>query len=222
MSSLLEVGNEGYLRVLDGRYLVEVLGVEENDVWVSFPGVDYPPEGVGAHLEFYSGSGYVMYHTQVKRGPKREGDGVVLERSETADERKHRTSWRVPTEFTVVIREIDRFKRYTAIVDNLSSGGALIRAFPEFPLRTRLELTMKLKDDTEHALESKVVFVQEASALRKGPSLEYGLSFTEVPPGAKRAITEFLYKRIRELYPKDVQGLYPRNRPQHRPRRRQP
>ncbi|MBI3117307.1 MAG: PilZ domain-containing protein, partial [Candidatus Hydrogenedentes bacterium] len=202
----LRRGEKGFLRVMGFPFLVEVLGVNGKEVWVSFPGSDYPLDGTGAELEFHTPAGYVLYHTQVIRGPRREGDGVVLERAETAEERKHRRHWRVPTDTTIVVRPLDSQKHYTAIMDNLSSGGTLIRTYAVFYLPCEVAVQIPLDDGTTHTLQGRVVYGEENSPFDPGPRHRYGISFTQMNAETKRALTWYLYKRLRKLYPQDVAG----------------
>jgi len=209
--SCLMKGSKGFLRVMGYPFLVEVLGVEGKQIWVSFPGADYPVEGMGAQLEFHQDTGYVLYHTQVVRGPRQLGDGVIVERSETSDERRHRANWRVPTNLAVVIQEAGSGTRYSAIMENLSAGGLLLRAYANLNLKNLLNVTFELEDGEEHTVVGKVVYAAEESSLSRRPNQEYGVSFVEVPNAARRAITLFLYAKIRQLYPKEVQAMYPRS-----------
>ena len=205
-------GAKGFLRVMGNPFLVEVLGVNGKEVWVSFPGADYPLDGMGALLEFHSETGYVLFHTQVVRGPRRDGDGVVLERTETSENRQHRRHWRIPAEATVVLHPVNAEKHYTAVMENLSAGGVLVRTYAVLPLTCELEIQMPLDDGATHTIPGRIVYSEEAGAFESGPRNKYGVIFGAMPPSTHRALTWHLYKQMRKFYPQEVAALYPRSR----------
>jgi len=208
--SPLRRGEKGFLRVMGNPFLVEVLAVNAKEVWVSFPGEGYPLEGMGAQLEFHTPAGYVLYHTQVVRGPRAEGDGVVLERTESSDERQHRRHWRVPADFPVVLQPEAGTQRYTALLHNLSAGGMHVRTHAEMALPCDLHIAMPLGDDAVvHELRGRVLHRRDMPHTTPGPPIEYGVTFTEVPKESRRALLSYLYEAIRALYPEEVRALYP-------------
>ncbi|MBI2421462.1 MAG: PilZ domain-containing protein [Candidatus Hydrogenedentes bacterium] len=204
-------GRSGYLVIEGERYLVEVLGVRGGEIWVSFPTAGFPPPGIGAELEFYSETGSIIYHTQVLRGPERPNDGVLLERSETAEQKQHRNSWRVPTDFKVTFYLGDQEESHTAYMENISTGGMQLRMGLNLPLRQELLIGFALSDGYFHRARAKVVYAAEASPLHQLPPMQYGVEFTDIHIGARRSIMMYMYKRIRQLYPEDVMAMYPRS-----------
>jgi hypothetical protein len=201
----LRRGERGFLRVMGNPFLVEILGVNGKEVWVSFPGADYPLDGMGAELEFHAETGYLLFHTHVVRGPRR--DGVVLERTESSEHRQHRRHWRIPTDTTVVLRPLHGQKQYTAIMDNLSAGGLLVRAYAEFPLSCVLDMQLPLDDGALHPMRGRVVFSEESGSFENSPRNRYGIHFAEVPPESRRALIWHLYRRMRKVYPQEVAAL---------------
>lgn len=212
----LKIGNTGYLCLAENRFLVEIRGVERTLLWVSFPGANYPIAGVGGRLEFHSETGFLAYNVQVLRYADRPGEGIILERSESADQRTHRTSWRIPTDIKVMFRTPNSEEIFEAVMEDLSAEGCQVRANPVLSVRTPIELTFAL--DRQHGnqvLEARVCYVQDESDLQSPKGLRYGLRFTRIPPDTKRLLTLFLYHHVRRLYPKDVAAMYPRvRRPQ--------
>lgn len=192
-------------------FMVEILGVNGKEIWVSFPGADYPLDGMGAELEFHTPQGYTLFHAQVLRGPRRDGDGVVLERAETSEDRHHRRHWRIPTDTTVVLHPVQDGKHYTAIMDNLSAGGMLVRTYAVLYLPCELEVEMPLDDGNTYTLSGRVVYGAETSPFQPGPRHKYGILFGALEPGTRRSLTWYLYKRMRKTYPEDVAALYPRS-----------
>jgi len=214
--SAIHIGNTGYLCLMENRFLVEICGVEHNQIWVSFPGINYPIAGAGGRLEFHNETGYLAYNVQVVRYADRPGDGIILDRSESADQRTHRSSWRIPTDIAMVFRTPNSAETFAAVMENLSADGCQMRAAPVLSVRTPVELTFAL--DRQHGnqvLEARVCYVHEESGLQSPSGLRYGLRFTRVPSATKRLLTLFLYHHVRRLYPKEVAAMYPRvRRPQ--------
>lgn len=213
----IRIGNKGYLCLMENRFLVEILGVDHNQIWVSFPGINYPIAGAGGRLEFHSESGYLAYNVQVLRYADRPGQGIILDRSESADQRTHRTTWRIPTDIAMVFRTPESSQTFPAVMEDLSADGCQMRAEPLLSVRTPVELTFAL--DRQHGtqvLEARVCYVQDTTGLQSPEGLRYGLRFTRVPPATKRLLTLFLYHHVRRLYPTEVAAMYPRVR------RRQP
>lgn len=206
-------GNTGFLSIMDNRFLVEILGVDRNQIWTTFPGVCYPLAGMGGHLEFHYETGFMAYNVQILRYADRPEQGVILERSESAEQRTHRTSWRVPTDIPVVFRTPFGQERYSAVMEDLSADGALLRAHPVMPIGTTLELSFALdKQHGEQHVAARVCYAQEPSELQAPPAARYGVRFTEMGPATRRLLTLFLYHHVRRLYPRDVAAMYPRSR----------
>jgi hypothetical protein len=209
----IQTGNTGFLSIMNSRFLVEIRGVERIQIWVSFPGVNYPVAGMGGRLEFHNERGFVAYNVQVIRYADRPEDGIILERSESAEQRTHRSAWRVPTDINVAFRTPNSTEVFSAVMEDLSADGCLLRAVPVLSVRTPVEISFPL--DRQHGnqvVEARVCYVQEESELRSPVGLRYGLRFTKVPPETRRLLTLFLYHHVRRLYPKEVAAMYPRAR----------
>ncbi len=212
----LQIGKTAYLSLGENRFLVEIRGLDRNMIWVTFPGANYPIAGVGGRLEFHSETGFLAYNVQVLRYADRPGEGIILERSESADQRTRRTSWRIPTEINVMFRTPNSEELFDAVMEDLSADGCQVRANPVLSVRTPVELTFAL--DRQHGnqvVEARVCYVQDESDLQSPKGLRYGMRFTRIPPENRRLLTLFLYHHVRRLYPKDVAAMYPRvKRPQ--------
>lgn len=212
-ASPIRCGNTGLLCIMDSHFLVEILGVERNQIWTTFPGVCYPLAGMGGRIEFHHESGFIAYNVQVLRYADRPESGIILERSESAEQRTHRSSWRVPTDISVVFRTPDSPERYSAVMEDLSAEGALVRAHPVLAVRTPVELSFAL--DREHGqqlVEARVCYAHEETGLQAPAALRYGMRFTNMSPATRRLLTLYLYHHVRRLYPKDVAAMYPRTR----------
>lgn len=189
------------------------MDLENNKIWVTFPGACYPLSGMGGRLEFHKPDGLIAYNVQVLRYAEGEGAGIILERSESAEHRTHRTAWRVPTDITVAIQSESVEHPFSAVMENLSSEGTLLRALPPLAIRSPLRMTFSL--DQEHGkqvADGVVCFAKEAGQMAAAPGQHYGVRFTKMPAETKRLVTLFLYHHVRKLYPKDVAAMYPRTR----------
>jgi Tfp pilus assembly protein PilZ len=208
-ASPLHVGNECFMLVMDQRYFVEILGLTKDTVWVSFPASNYPLEGMGAELQFHSNNGLSIFHTRVAKGPEKKGDGVILQRSESASFLKHRRSWRVACDLSVMINTLNEARLHEAQLVYLSAEGALVETRSEFDSGELLNVSFTLPNQPTRALRARVIHYDSATMLRSG---KLGLRFTDVPPDSRETLTIFLYREIRERYPKELRAMYPRHR----------
>ena len=208
-ASPLRVGNECFMLVMDQRYFVEILGITTDTVWVSFPASNYPLEGMGAELQFHTDDGFSTFHTRVAKGPEKKGDGVILQRAEAATYLKHRRSWRVTCDFPVMINTLKEARLHEARLVDLSVEGALVEAKSEFETGEILNVSFTLPQHPTRALRARVIHYDPPTVLRSG---KLGLRFTDVPPDSRESLTVFLYREIRERYPKELRAMYPRPR----------
>lgn len=205
--SPLQVGRECYLRTSGRLLVVEVLGISGNIVWVSYPSADALAEGTGVELEFHDGDGSIGYHARVAVVPRHPGNGLMLERSETASRRPGRHDWRVATDFSVWVRIPGKWRKLKGRMLDLAQNGALIETSAPLEAGEMLELIFQLPEFAAHQLVAQVVYSDKAAS--KGVN-RFGLRFVEVKKRARNAITWFLYDRVRELYPDELKELYPR------------
>lgn len=208
-TSPLHVGNECFMVVMDHRYFVEILGITTDTVWVSFPASNYPIEGMGAELQFHTPDGCSTFHTRVAKGPEKKGDGVILQRAEASTYLKHRRSWRVTCDLPVMINSLSEARLHEAHLVDLSAEGALVESQSEFEPGDLLNVSFTLPQHPTRALRARVIHYDPPTMLRSG---KLGLKFTEVPPDSRESLTVFLYREIRERYPKELRAMYPRRR----------
>ncbi|MBX3180982.1 MAG: PilZ domain-containing protein [Candidatus Hydrogenedentes bacterium] len=219
----IHTGNTAFLFMMDQRFLVQIRGVDRIQIWVSFPGVNYPVPGLGGRLEFHHDRGFVAYNVQVLRYADRPEDGLILERSESAERRTHRSAWRVPTEIPVRFRTLDAPDPRAAVMEDLSADGCQLRADALLAVRTPIELRFALdRQHGELVSEGRICYVQEETSLRAPASLRYGVRFTSMSGETRRLLTLFLYHHVRRLYPKEVAAMYPRVRKAEPPVQLQP
>ena len=186
----LSVGNAALLNFNKDRFLVKILGTEDNKIWVSFPGDCYPINGMGGRLEFHRSTGFSAYNVQVLRYAEGQSTGLILERSESADQ-----------------------SSFSAVMEDLSAEGALIRAQPTLQLQTPLRLTFAL--DREHGdrvVDGEICYAKGPDPIEANPMPRYGVRFSKMTAETQRLLTLFLYHHVRKLYPKDVAAMYPARR----------
>jgi len=205
----LDVGTQCYVRAMGRRFLVTVLGLSEDTLWVSFPPSDYPIAGMGVDVEVHDDQGFSCYHTRVAIGPRGTTDGMVLQRSGGVHYLRHRRSWRVPIKLAVSM-DMEDGRSFRGTLLNLSAEGALIETTAALQVGDGLTVTVALPGVTVHRINARVIR-EEAPA---GPArlLQVGLWFTDMPAEARRALTVYLWKRMRELYPAELHALYPMSR----------
>ncbi len=204
--SPLQVGRECYLRASGRILVVEVLGISGDTIWVSYPSADALSEGTGVELEFHDDDGCIGYHARVAVVPRHPGNGLMLERCETASRRPRRHDWRVPTDFSVWVRTPGTRKKLKGRMLDLAQNGALVETSAPLVAGEMLELVFKLPEFVAHQLLAQVVYSDKAAS--NGVN-HFGLRFVEVQRRARDAITWFLYDRVHELYADELRELYP-------------
>ncbi len=200
------MGRECYLRASGRILVVEVLGISGDTVWVSCPSTDTFSEGTGVELEFHDRDSTVGYHARVAVVPRYPGNGLMIERSETASQRPGRRYWRVPTDLSVWVRIPGTRKKLKGRMLDLAQNGALVETSAPLVAGEMLELVFKLPEFVAHDLVAQVVYSDKA--VSNGANC-FGLRFVEVKRRARDAITWFLYDRVHELYPDELRELYP-------------
>lgn len=197
------VGDKCLVTVADQRFMVSILAIQEDSIHVSFPGIDYPVAGMRIDAEFHGDDSFATYSLRVVRGPETEGDGIVFERPTEKRQMKHRGSVRVETNMPVQIRRLSEVKYSPARAVNLSTGGALLESAQVFALRDTLDLKLELLDGETHTVQTEVLHIGRSEEAGDEPVFLYGTRFVGHEPGAGRAITKFIWNRLKELYPPD-------------------
>lgn len=202
----LRVGRECYLRTGGRTFVVEVLGLAREAIWVSYPASDELAEGTGVQLAFYDGDDYVSYHARVSGGPSGLGRGLMLERSEAPTNRQRRRDWRVPVDFPVWLRRPGSDEKIKGRMMDLTANGTLVVTPGTFQPGDVVEMIFQLPEYAAHRLKAQIVYLDTT-----GPNgaNRLGLRFVEVKRRAKDAIVWFLYDRIQRLYTDDLRELYP-------------
>ncbi|MCP4643824.1 MAG: PilZ domain-containing protein [bacterium] len=195
-------GNRCLLTFMGQHFMVDVVDVAGDIVRVSFPGCDYPVEGMAVDLEFHDPSGFNSYRSVVVNGPNQAGDGIVLSRPEEARRTRHRDSCRVPTDLTVQVKDQAHIRRYDAALINLSGGGALINTTAPFEFNTAIEVTLSLPGEATLRLQGRVVHANNAATNRITEDVKrtFGVRFFGMEPSMTESLTRYIWARLRDLY----------------------
>jgi Tfp pilus assembly protein PilZ len=186
---------------LGQHFLVRVLEVTPDEVRVSFPGRDYPIEGMQVSLECHDEAGFDYFTANVLQGPCAEGEGIVLNRPVGPKRHWHRASQRVPTDLTVQVRDQGRVRTYDAALVDISAGGIRVRTDAPFDFGTPVEVFLSLPGEPRHTLQCQIVD-QIPSPDPDGSAVkQFCMSFTQVDPGAAESIARYVRQRLAELHP---------------------
>ena len=197
----LAPGVECLLNVAGRHFLVKVLEAQDSVIRVSFPGRDYPIGGMRGEVEFHDDDGFYYYPVQVIDGPVGKGSGITFECIDSLKRNKHRDSCRVPTDLTVQVRDEAHARRYNADLINISSGGAFVRTEAPFDFSTSVEFTLSLPGECTHTIRCQVVDMLPGTENARPAGSRYCLRFAEIDAAAEKCITQYVWERLRQLYP---------------------
>lgn len=209
MSSPLQIGTEAFLRSEGFVYLVQVLGVAQNAIWVSFPDTEPPAPGAGVELDIDNGDTFTRYHAFVSVSTP-DSPGIMLERAESASHLKQRRDYRVPFEADIVVLHQSSGGASMARTLDVSGGGLRMASNESFAVGDHLTLTIEWPNDFDYEYPVRVMYARPPKLLRH--TYGYGLRFGETEADARRALTEFLSREIARRYPEELRALYPRTR----------
>lgn len=201
VSTELAPGTQCLITVLDRHFMVDVLEVGAGSVHLSFPGADYPADGMFVELEVHDEKGFAYYRAEVLRGPRNDGDGVIVKTPEGPSRHMHRACCRVRTDIAAVVRDPANVKKYKSRIENMSSGGILLAAPGQFKMHDAVEVDFELGDLGELHVLGEVVHLTQATSDRDRNLHLYGLRFVGLDPQAKGRITEYIWERMRENPP---------------------
>lgn len=198
--SRLRAGDQCLLTVVDRHFMVDILSVTDDSVHVSFPGADYPPDGMEVELQFHDQDGFLYYKTDVLRGPREPGDGVVLQIPGEAFRSQHRASCRVPVDLPGEIRDQVSVKKQQARVIDLSAGGALIATEASYDIDTSVELSFQMPGEKPIKTLAEVVHTASPDKQPRDHAL-YGLRFISLDPESRQEITTYVWNQMKALNP---------------------
>lgn len=202
----IKVGNRALLLLLGQRFLVGILEVTPTTLRVSFPTVHFPLEGMRVQLEFHDEEGYTAYETEVLESPKDVGDGLLLARSESPIRNQHRTNWRIPAALQVAIREHAHPRTYNGHARNVSAGGMLVESDVALRAGDAVDLSFELPTGREIKTVAEVISTAACPERTSNAHL-YGFRFIGLDPADVRALSQYIWHRLRELYPQQLLHL---------------
>lgn len=168
-------------------------------VHVTFPGRDYPIEGMRIGLELHDEEGYYLSQTIVLEGPREKGDGIVLKRPEILQRYQHRATNRVPTDLAAQVRDLEHPRKHTADLLDVCSEGALIQTDAPFEEQALIEMRLSLPGEPPVALTGEIVHCGREGVSFKEGFRHFGVQFTEVDDDARASIRRYVHQRLREI-----------------------
>jgi c-di-GMP-binding flagellar brake protein YcgR len=196
----LEKGMECLLNVTGRHFLVHVLELNGDLVHLSFPGRDYPVEGISANIECHDEDGFYYCQTEVVQGPRDDIVGIMVRKLSDFRRSTHRQSFRAPTDLTVQVKEQIHARRYNAALINISAGGALIQSEAPFEFNSLIELNLGLPSEPQHNILCQIVHMIEGVGRNNVPVRYFGLKFINVEGDVANAITRYACQQLRKLY----------------------
>lgn len=196
-------GDQCLFNVTGRHFLVRVLETDSATVRITFPGIDYPVEGMRAYLEFHDETGFYYYPAEILRGPMADQQGVLLSRPTELKRSTHRSSCRVATDLTVRVKDQVHVRRYDAALINISSGGALLQTEAPLDFSSTVEITLSLPGETSHLILGQVVHIIEPAPNAPASEQMIGIKFSNFDPVVEKSLTRYIWRRLQELYPQD-------------------
>jgi len=192
---------ECLINLMGQHFLSRILEVSEDRITVSFPGMDYPASGMGLELQFHDQEGFNCYRSLVVAGPSVLPGAMVIQRPKAMDRVQHRLTCRVSTDLTVQVKEQSLVRKYDASLINLSGGGALLETDAPLDFNSSVKMLISIPRDKTRTVEGRVIHVARPNASQEGEQSIVGVRFIRVEPETERAIADYVWERLRELYP---------------------
>ncbi|HIJ64805.1 MAG TPA: PilZ domain-containing protein [Candidatus Hydrogenedentes bacterium] len=205
----LQKGRRGLLRFGEKALEIEILAVAQDTIGVRFAGSGHPAEGTGGDLEFGSDASALAYHVQVAVGARDGSDTLILQRVPGAPHDNYRRAWRVPMNVKTNVRGHNDPRAAKAVIINLSADGALIESAAMFDIEELVDLRLPLPGESPQVVHARVIRT-EPSEPPSDAVQRYGVRFLELTTEATHSLTFFIWKRLWELYPKEIAQLLPR------------
>jgi len=191
-------GAQCLLRVMDQQFWVRVTEVGEEAVRVSFPGHDYPLEGMTVELEVHEEDGYRIFKTRMTGRGANFDEGIILAFPMKQQQRVHRTTARVETNLPIEIKDTASTRKYSGVLTNLSqSGGQFITEGP-FDFDSTIELALNLPGEPTHTLLGQV---RHVDAERGSGQRTIGIRFISPDAESTAAVERYIVRLLREQYP---------------------
>jgi hypothetical protein len=198
----IQTGERCLLSLMNEFFLVEILAVEKSSIHVTFPGSDYPIEGIPVEIQFHDKEGFRSYPTVCLEGPSAEREGILLQKPAECRRVQHRNSCRVPTDLTVQVKDQVHVRRFSAALQNLSAGGVLLECEAPFDFHTSVELTLSLPGEPSQTLLCQVLHIGDPADRPSAGARLFGMRFVNPEQRTIQCIERYVWRRINELYAK--------------------
>lgn len=208
MAFAIEIGCRGYLCLLGKRFPMEVLEIAQDTILVSAPDAGSLPREAGVDLEFPAKDGAMAYHARILALPDFAGGPILLQRSASVMRDERRRSWRVPVDVPMRLAVGKDAAPYPCTVINVSAEGALVETGAPLEIGDTFLLHLTLPGLSAQRLRARIVRV-EPPGDNPATARRFGVWFTEVTKGARRTLTIYIWKQLRELRWDDTQALFP-------------
>lgn len=199
-------GSKGYARFAQERLPVDILATAKDTVGASCPFDTLPAAGATVDLEFTGRDYLACFHMQVVVEPTAREDGMILQRAASATYAQRRRTWRVSLDNRIVFQKRGEAHRVEAVVLNLSCEGLFLSTTTALAINDALDLLLTLPGNPGYRVLGRVVRVDPVI-----PGC-FGVLFVELSSEAKRALTYFMWDRLRTLYPGEIKALWPGSR----------
>ena len=214
MTRYLEGGRPGYLRFSGNRVAAQILAVRQDTVAVRLCEGPCPDGAAAVELECPQVWGVVAYHMRVVLRPKEDGELLVLQRTSNLLRAERRRAWRVPVHGACDARRHGGSDSFEVQVVDLSTEGTLIETDHPWEIDDMIALRLPLPGSPGELTVGRVIR-KDPAELWDGAKPRYGVWFVEVPVQVRRYLTYYVWKRLQELYPEEIAGLFPGS-PLHR------
>ena len=203
VSSDVAVGTQCLVKVTDRLFMVEITEVYDDAMRVTFPGYDYPIEGMILDLDFHDTDGIASYQAKVLEGPKKIGDGILLQKPVESRRMQHRDTARVPVRLDTKMAVKDSSEKHDAVIRNVSTTGAMIESLHLFERGALTDVSFEVPgvEAGEVSLVAEIMFVSKPEHTEAGDRYTYGTRFEGYAPGSGWAVTQYVWARLKELYP---------------------
>ena len=197
----LSVGTQCMLHVTGRHFLVRVVDVDNDLVRLTFPGKDYPIEGMRGEIQLHDEEGFFYYPVVVVEGPMLKGSGIRVRKMGGLKRSRHREACRVPTDLTVQVKDEAHVRLYNALLLNVSAGGAFIQTDAPFDYSTTAEITISLPGEPTHGIRCRIVDVLPACETARSTDKRFCVRFLDIDPDAEKSITRYVWERLHQMYP---------------------
>lgn len=192
-----EKGTKCSLRIDGRRYPAQLLDARDRILRLACLEDGFSMESRGVVVEFDGQPGTAAYFTRFLTAAPDNHTELILLRSANLNCDELRSFLRVPTEIAVTVTLADSPATFSAKLLNISSGGALMHsdALPELEYGERLKL--QIAEDPAISVEGELVHF---SSGKPSSDLRIGVRFVDVDDESVRALTWFVWKRVKLFF----------------------